>query len=158
MTINETQSTTSSLLNTVTKANSSSSSSFLSLLGTELAAKVTSANTSSSSETSTSSETSEAVKAFMEELSSKGALQFYQDYNQEKIEQLMEEKKAELTDTLGLNSDSTTPLTGEDREKALATLDDMLDAYRKQLQEKMQAEDKLDQQNTMLSTFLQDLA
>ena len=71
---------------------------------------------------------------------------------------MIEEKKAELEDKLGLSADSQPALVGEEREAALANLNDMLDAFRKQLQEKMQAEDKLDQQNTMLSTFLQDLA
>ena len=71
---------------------------------------------------------------------------------------MIEEKKAELMDKLGLSSDSQPALTGTDRETALANLNDMLDAFKKQLQEKMKAEDQLQQQANSLSTFLQKLS
>ena len=115
---------------------------------------------SSKSNTTTASSTknSDALESFKEDLKSKGALQFYQDYNQEKIDKMIEEKKAELMDKLGLSSDSQPALTGSDRETALANLNDMLDAFKKQLQEKMKAEDQLQQQANSLSTFLQKLS
>ena len=115
---------------------------------------------SSKSNTTTASSTknSDALESFKESLKSKGALQFYQDYNQEKIDKMIEEKKAELMDKLGLSSDSQPALTGTDRETALANLNDMLDAFKKQLQEKMRAEDQLQQQANSLSTFLQKLS
>lgn len=158
MTIEESKnSVNQSFLSTLTKVttkDSLSEDSFANILASQL-----DGSTSSSDEsTISSSESNAAVEAFKEALTSKGALQFYQDYNQEKIEKLMEEKKAELEDTLGLSEDSVPALSGEDRENALSMMDTMLDAYRKQLQEKMQAEDELDQENTMLNTFLQDLA
>lgn len=160
MTIEESKnSVNQSFLSTLTKVttkDSLSEDSFANILASQL-----DGSTSSSDESTISAATSEsnaAVEAFKEALTSKGALQFYQDYNQEKIEKLMEEKKAELEDTLGLSADSEPALSGEDRENALSMMDTMLDAYRKQLQEKMQAEDELDQENTMLNTFLQDLA
>lgn len=160
MTIEESKnSVNQSLLSTLTKVTTKDTvteNSFASILASQL-----NGSSSSSDESTTSSTTSEsnaAVEAFKEALTSKGALQFYQDYNQEKIEKLLEEKQAELEDTLGLSEDSVPALSGEDRENALSMMDTMLDSYRKQLQEKMQAEDKLDQENTMLNTFLQDLA
>ena len=113
---------------------------------------------SNTTTTASSSKNSDALESFKESLKSKGALQFYQDYNQEKIDKMIEEKKAELMDKLGLSSDSQPALTGTDRETALANLNDMLDAFKKQLQEKMKAEDQLQQQANSLSTFLQKLS
>jgi len=144
-----------------TSGSTTGTSSFADLLQANIdAAKVTTTQSSndSSSSSSTISASNSDVEAFLSGLKEKGALAFYQDYNAEKIEKLMEEKKEELTEKLGLSDTAEPPLTGTDREEALANLQDSLDAYRKQLQEKMQAEDKLDQQNTMLGTFLQDLA
>ena len=113
---------------------------------------------SNTTTTASSTKNSDALESFKESLKSKGALQFYQDYNQEKIDKMIEEKKAELMDKLGLSSDSQPALTGTDRETALANLNDMLDAFKKQLQEKMRAEDQLQQQANSLSTFLQKLS
>ena len=160
MTIEESKnSVNQSFLSTLTKVttkDSLSEDSFASILASQLDGSTSSSDESTIS--AASSESNAEVEAFKEALTSKGALQFYQDYNQEKIEKLMEEKKAELEDTLGLSEDSVPALSGEDRENALSMLDTTLDAYRKQLQEKMQAEDELEQDNTMLNTFLQDLA
>lgn len=113
---------------------------------------------SNTTTTASSTKNSDALESFKESLKSKGALQFYQDYNQEKIDKMIEEKKAELMDKLGLSSDSQPALTGTDRETALANLNDMLDAFKKQLQERMKAEDQLQQQANSLSTFLQKLS
>jgi hypothetical protein len=147
-----------SLLSTLSKVTTSSdaSSSFASILESQLGTKVTASSSSSTS--TTTSESDAAVEAFKEALTSKGALQFYQDYNFDKIEKLIEEKQAELEDKLGLSADSQPALTGDDRTSALSTLDDMMDAFRKQLQDKMEAEDQLDQQNTTLKAFLEELA
>jgi len=160
MTIEESKnSVNQSFLSTLTKVttkDSLSEDSFASILASQLDGSTSSSDESTISAASV--ESNAAVEAFKEALTSKGSLQFYQEYNQEKIEQLMEEKKAELEDKLGLSADSEPPVSGEERENASSMLDTMLDAYRKQLQEKMQAEDKLEQENTMLNTFLQDLA
>jgi len=146
-----------SALTKVTTKNSDVEDSFAALLESQFQVG-TKVDPTAESTASTTTESDAAIESFKEALFSKGALQFYQDYNFEKIEKMIEEKKAELEDKLGLSADSQPALVGEEREAALANLNDMLDSFRKQLQEKMQAEDKLDQQNTMLSTFLQDLA
>jgi len=146
-----------SLQTALTKASTSSddTSSFAGILERQIGKKV---DPSASSSTSSTSESDAELEAFKAELKEKGALQFYQDYNFEKIDKLIEKKKAELEDKLGLSADSQPALTGEDRTSALSSLDDMLDAYRKQLQDKMQAEDQIDQKNSTLKTFLQELA
>ena len=71
---------------------------------------------------------------------------------------LSKEKKAELMDKLGLGESAQPPLTGNARTEALATLDQMLSDFRKQLMDKLNAENKLDQQNSTLSTFLQKMS
>lgn len=146
-------------LNAIAAKNEEAGNAFASILESEINVKQKETSTETSiAETLTSSSQDEALEAFKEALRTKGALQFYQDYNFEKIEKMIEEKKAELMDKLGLSEDAQTPLVGEERANALASLDEMLDAYRKQLQEKMQAEDELKQQTSTLTTFLQDLA
>ena len=98
------------------------------------------------------------MEEFKNTLGTKGALTFFQDYNNEKIEKMIEEKKAELMDKLGLGESAQPPLTGNARTEALATLDQMLSDFRKQLMDKLNAENKLDQQNSTLSTFLQKMS
>ena len=145
-------------LNAIATKNKEAKNAFASILESEISIKQKETSTKTPIETLTSSSQDEALESFKEALRTKGALQFYQDYNFEKIEKMIEEKKAELMDKLGLSEDAQPPLVGEERAHALASLDEMLDAYRKQLQEKMQAEDKLKQQTSTLTTFLQDLA
>ena len=145
-------------LNAIASKNKEAGSAFASILESEINVKQKSSSNETPIETLASSSQDEALEAFKEALRPKGALQFYQDYNFEKIEKMIEEKKAELMDKLGLSEDAQTPLVGEERANALASLDEMLDAYRKQLQEKMQAEDELKQQTSTLTTFLKDLA
>ena len=145
-------------LNAIASKNEEAGSAFASILESEINVKQKSSSNETPIETLASSSQDEALEAFKEALRTKGALQFYQDYNFEKIEKMIEEKKAELMDKLGLSEDAQTPLVGEERANALASLDEMLDAYRKQLQEKMQAEDELKQQTSTLTTFLKDLA
>lgn len=145
-------------LNAIASKNEEAGSAFASILESEINVKQKSSSNETPIETLASSSQDEALEAFKEALRTKGALQFYQDYNFEKIEKMIEEKKAELMDKLGLGENAQPPLVGDERASALASLEDMLDAYRKQLQEKMQAEDELKQQTSTLSTFLQDLA
>ncbi|ATB68721.1 hypothetical protein SJPD1_0606 [Sulfurospirillum diekertiae] len=97
------------------------------------------------------------VDEFKKTLGTKGALTFFQDYNNEKIEKMIEEKKAELEDKLGLSADAQPPLTGNARAEALASLDQMLSDFRKQLMDKLNTDTKIDQQNSMLNTFLQKM-
>ncbi|AFL67863.1 hypothetical protein [Sulfurospirillum barnesii] len=145
-------------LNTIATKNKEVGSAFSSILESEITIKQKSSSNDTPIEELASSSQDEAIEAFKEALRTKGALQFYQDYNFEKIEKMIEEKKAELMDKLGLGENTQPPLVGEERANALALLEDMLDAYRKQLQEKMQAEDELKQQTSTLTTFLKDLA
>jgi len=95
-----------------------------------------------------------ALEEFKQKLTSMGALGFLQSYNLEKIEALMEKKKAELMESLGLSESTQPPLSAQERKSALETLDDLLADYRKELLEKMQAEDKLEKNNTVLSAIL----
>jgi len=95
-----------------------------------------------------------ALESFKRELSSMGALGFLQSYNLEKIETMMEKKKAELMESLGLSENTQPPLLAQERKTALETLDDLMADYRKELLEKMQAEDKIEKNNTVLSAIL----
>ena len=98
------------------------------------------------------------VEEFKNTLGKKGALTFLQDYNADKIQKILDEKKAELMDKLGLSDSAQPSLTGDARSEALSTLDQMMSDFQKQLMEKLNADDKLSQQNTMLSTFLQKMS
>ena len=94
------------------------------------------------------------VEDFKRELSSMGAVNFLQALNMEKIETLMEKKKAELMDALGLSESTQPPLSGEERKSALQTLEDLLADFQKELIEKTKAEDTLKKNNQMLSSLL----
>ncbi len=119
-------------LNAIASKNEDAGSAFASILESEINVKQKSSSNETPIETLASSSQDEALVAFKEALRTKGALQFYQDYNFEKIEKMIEEKKAELMDKLGLGENAQPPLVGDERASALASLEDMLDAYRKQ--------------------------
>lgn len=137
-------------------------SSELSAFADELEKQLVSNNSTNTNpnkpEATETSESDAMVEEFKNTLGTKGALTFFQDYNNEKIEKMIEEKKAELMDKLGLGESTQPPLTGNDRTEALASLDQMLSDFRKQLMDKLNADNKLDQQNSMLNTFLQKMA
>lgn len=97
-----------------------------------------------------------ALEEFKRELTSIGALSFLQSLNLEKIEALMEKKKAELMETLGLSDKTQPPLSGEERKSALQTLEELLADYKKELLEKTQAEDKLEKNNSILTSVLKN--
>lgn len=161
MTINDTQKKIGQLFgNTFTstkKEDSSGVASFADEFHRQLAEN-SSTNTNPNKPAVTETSESDAmVEEFKNSLGTKGALTFFQDYNNEKIEKIIEEKKAELEGKLGLSADTQPPLTGDARTEALATLDQMLSDFRKQLMDKLNAENKLDQQNSTLSTFLQKI-
>jgi len=149
-----------SILSTLTKGTTKSSDTanpFADILEDHLKTKIDLTGNSTTSSTETT-EQDAAIAAFKEALSSKGALQFYQDYNNEKIEKMIEAKKAELTEKLGLGDDAQPPLVGQDRENALASLDQMMSDYRKELMEKLSANNEQSKTNEILSTFLQELS
>ncbi len=101
-------------------------------------------------------QTDAAVEEFKRELSSMGALGFLQSFNLEKIEELIEKKKEELMEALGLSDKTQPPLSAQERTTALQTLEDLLADYKKELLEKTQAEAKLEKNNTALSSVLQN--
>ncbi len=96
-----------------------------------------------------------SVEAFKRELSSMGAINFLHTLNAEKMEALMEKKKAELMDALGLSEATQPPLSGEERKNALQTLEALLSDFQKELIEKTKAEEALKKDNLMLSSLLQ---
>lgn len=102
-------------------------------------------------------QTDAAVEDFKRELSSRGALTFLQEQNLEKIETLLEKKKQELMDSLGLGDSTQPPLAGEEKKTALQTLESMLSDYKKQLLEEIQTSNKTKTNNTTLSSLLQNL-
>lgn len=102
-------------------------------------------------------QTDAAVEDFKRTLSSRGALLFLQEQNLEKIDALLAKKKEELMDSLGLTDKTQPPLASEEKKSALKTLETMLSDYKKQLQEQMQANDKIEKNNTILSSFFQQL-
>jgi len=162
MTINDTQNKINTLFGTTLSTTKSESSTALSPFEEEFQKQLASnSNTNSNPNKPAATEKSESdamVEEFKNTLGKKGALTFLQDYNADKIQKILDEKKAELMDKLGL-SDSTQPsLTGDTRSEALSTLDQMMSDFQKQLMEKLNADDKLSQQNTMLSTFLQKMS
>lgn len=84
------------------------------------------------------------VVSFLEKLTSHGAVSYLQQLNLEKIEKLLEEKREELKKSLGLDENAVSPLEGVDRENALASLEEMLSAYAKELMERMEAKEELE--------------
>lgn len=69
-----------------------------------------------------------------------GALSFIQEQNLLKIKQLLEEKKKELMKGLGV--DAEPPLQGRARAEALEAVAEVLEAYEKELMEKLEKKSK----------------
>ena len=158
MTINDTQTKINALfgttLSTIKKESSTALSTFAEEFQKQLATK-TDINAPAATE---QSESDAMVEEFKNTLGTKGALTFFQDYNNDKIEKMIEEKKAELEGKLGLSADTQPPLIGNAKTEALASLDQMMSVFRKQLMEKLNGDRKIDQQNSMLNTFLQKMS
>lgn len=94
------------------------------------------------------------VKDFTQKLTSVGALAFYQNFNQEKIEKLVEEKREELMRKLGLDENKQPPLEGKEKQDALSSLEELLRNYQKEVQKIALNQRNKEEQNTMLSSFL----
>lgn len=94
------------------------------------------------------------VEAFKQNLTSMGATQFFYNFNMEKIEKLLEEKRDSLEKTLGLDDEALVPLQGEKRDEALKSLDTMLESYAKQLREQMEALSMLESGESPLESLL----
>ncbi|AII14574.1 hypothetical protein CIG2463D_0729 [Campylobacter iguaniorum] len=95
------------------------------------------------------------VDKFREKLRELGASAFYMSFNLEKIEQKIEEKRKELEKNANLDS-----LSGEEKTKAIATIDKMLEDYKKELlkqlneQSQMQKQASGEQNKNSLSSIL----
>ena len=95
-----------------------------------------------------------AVVEFLEELTSYGAVFYLQQLNFEKIEKLLEEKREELKKSLALDENAHPPLEGPNRVNALASLEDMMSAYAKELMQRMEAKEELENRKKSPITFL----
>ncbi|WP_263831951.1 hypothetical protein [Sulfurospirillum oryzae] len=157
MTISDAQNKISQSLNSTLTTLKNEGTSALSSFAKELQSQLGVKTNINQPEVIAPSESDTMVEEFKNTLGTKGALTFFQDYNNEKIEKMIEEKKAELEGKLGLSADTQPPLTGNARTEALATLDQMMSDFRKQLMDKLNADTKIDQQNSMLTTFLQKM-
>jgi len=106
-------------------------------------------------------EVKEAMKeaqkvGFLSDLKKYGGAAFYMVQNQQKIEELLEKKKAELEEKYGINSEP--PLDPKARAEALKNIQDELEEYKKALQEEMKKEKEAEEghkQNSKLSELLQ---
>ncbi|MDD2384005.1 MAG: hypothetical protein PHN18_07435 [Sulfurospirillaceae bacterium] len=96
-----------------------------------------------------------SVEEFKRQLASMGASNYLQEQNMKKIEELIEKKKEELMDSLGLSDKTQPPLSEEAKKTALTTLDTLLSDYKKQLMEQMQASSKTGSTTTTLASLLQ---
>ncbi|QIR76550.1 hypothetical protein FA592_10075 [Sulfurospirillum diekertiae] len=157
MTISDAKNNLSQLFSSTQSVLKDDSASTTSSFAEEFQKQIATKTTMNQSAITEPSESDAMVEEFKKTLGSKGALTFFQDYNNEKIEKMIEEKKAELEDKLGLSADAQPPLTGNARAEALASLDQMLSDFRKQLMDKLNTDTKIDQQNSMLNTFLQKM-
>ena len=108
-------------------------------------------------EEATTVKTDAAVEDFKRQFTSMGAASYLQEQNTKKIEELLEKKKQELMDSLGLGEKTQPPLSGEARKTALETLDELLSDYKKQLLEEMQAVTKAGTNTTTLSALLEKM-
>lgn len=95
------------------------------------------------------------VDLFKERLSNLGAVLFYQQFNLEKIEKLIEEKRKEFEKALGLDEGTIPPLEGEERVKALNILEEMLKSFMEQLKDEMEAKAQLEDNKSPLNSLLQ---
>jgi len=66
----------------------------------------------------------------------------------------LEEKREELKKSLGLDENAIPPLEGSDRKDALASLEDMMSAYAKELMERMEAKAELEDRKKSPIAFL----
>jgi len=89
------------------------------------------------------------ITAFKEQLTSMGAAALFQHFNMEKIEKLLEEKRKELEKAFDVEN-----LGGEEKAKALASIESILQDYAKELQERLAAKRELEDQKSPLASLL----
>jgi len=94
------------------------------------------------------------VEDFKQKLTSMGAPQFFYNFNMEKIEKLLDEKREMLEKSLGLDEENLTPAGQEKQEQALSDLETMLVSYANQLKEQMEARSILESGKSPLESLL----
>lgn len=82
------------------------------------------------------------VEQFKKDLEELGPLRLAFKLNMDKIKQKVEEKRAELAEIF-----EVTKLSGNEKAKTIASIEEMLEAYKKQLLEQMQAAKELEDEN-----------
>ena len=82
----------------------------------------------------------DAIEKFLNDLRTKGAVVFLADFNKEKIEDMIKEFKEKLVKSMG-----STP-------KNLVEIEQLVNAYKKQLLEEIQANLENDEKNTKIDT------
>ena len=85
------------------------------------------------------SKTLAKVEQFKKDLEELGPLRLAFKLNMDKIKEKIEEKRAELTELFKL-----TELSGDEKARTIASIEEMLEAYKKQLLEQMQAVKELE--------------
>ncbi|MBE0496113.1 MAG: hypothetical protein IBX45_06855 [Campylobacterales bacterium] len=91
------------------------------------------------------------VVAFKERLTSLGATAFFQQFNMEKIEKLIEEKREALKESFNVDG-----LEGKERVEALAKIEEILQEFAKELQERLAAKQELEEKKSPLASLLKD--
>ncbi len=90
-----------------------------------------------------SDERSAAVTEFIDALKKYGAAGYYLKQNQEKIDELIEKKKAELESKYGINNEP--PLPESEKAAALDAMNEELEEYKKALYEELKERSKNEQ-------------
>ena len=85
------------------------------------------------------SKTLAKVEQFKKDLEELGPLRLAFKLNMDKIKEKIEEKRAELTELFKLAE-----LSGDEKARTIASIEEMLEAYKKQLLEQMQAAKELE--------------
>lgn len=82
------------------------------------------------------------VEQFKKDLDELGPLRLAFKLNMDKIKEKIEEKRAELAKLFKLSE-----LSGDEKAKTIASIEEMLEAYKKQLLEQMQAAKELEEES-----------
>ena len=82
------------------------------------------------------------VEQFKKDLEELGPLRLAFKLNMDKIKEKIEEKRAELAQLFKLAE-----LSGDEKARTIASIEEMLEAYKKQLLEQMQAAKELEEEN-----------
>ncbi len=95
--------------------------------------------------------TSSDVEIFLNKLTSMGASAFWLNFNYEKIQEKIDEKRLEFMEKLGLNKED---LEKEEKTNLIEELDKMLQDYIKELSKQASIKDELENSTSQLKRFL----